>query len=1203
MNRYKLLFIGLSFLVYEMKLMAQLPSAVVSVSKNSVCINETIIYTSQSSNSVRYEWDFCLEDLTQGTVTSTDFTVAGLSNGDGYWLGEDGGTWFGFVVSAGNHSIIRLDYGDDPTSTPIATNLGDLGGELAGKSPRGIDLINYEGNWYGITAFLTASSTFTLMDFGSALTNTPTATSIGNFGATGRVFDLRLVEQNGDLLMVFPYYNTPQLYRINFGDSFYNTVAGGDIYYETITDAVLPRGIDLINIEGNWKSLIVSESNSNVHQIDLGTDLTATMSYEATYNFPSATTPNKLEIVRDGSQFYGVIGSTGSNLAVIDFKDFDVSNAPEDVTPDNFQRLRALVALKYDGRIIVQGPISSSTTLNTLEFENSCEANTAFSSELEVTNRYSAQGDYRVELRVFNAGDSLSIREDTITVLDQIAPDISFTTDNACISALNTFTSSISGLTSYSWDFNGDNIEDSDLENPEFQFSAPGDYTVRLDVTSSGGCNNFYEEVITIYADPPVPVFNFSASTFCIDSEITFENTTNESGFEDVISYEWDFDGEATITTKNASHSFSSSGMKTVTLKAIIPGCENSYEEEVDILVGPTAGFSSSSVCESGGTKFTNLSANASSYLWDFGDGTSSTDTDPIHIYPLAGTYEVSLESTDVNGCIVEFSQSVVTICAEYPVALIDKSSSITCINESIGFTNQSSNSVRNEWDFCLEDLTQGTITSTDFTVAGLSNGDGYWLGEDGGTWFGFVVSAGNHSIIRLDYGDDPTSTPIVTNLGDLGGELADKSPRGIDLINYEGNWYGITAFLTASSTFTLMDFGSALTNTPTATSIGNFGATGRVFDLRLVEQNGDLLMVFPYYNTPQLYRINFGDSFYNTVAGGDIYYETITDAVLPRGIDLINIEGNWKSLIVSESNSNVHQIDLGTDLTATMSYEATYNFPSATTPNKLEIVRDGSQFYGVIGSTGSNLAVIDFKDFDVSNAPEDVTPDTFAGINSLNVTKFEGKIIVQGIVSSSTTLNTLEFENSCEANTAFSSELEVTNRYSAQGDYRVELRVFNAGDSLSIREDTITVLDQIAPDISFTTDNACISVLNTFTSSISGLTSYSWDFNGDNIEDSDLENPAFQFSAPGDYTVRLDVTSSGGCNNFYEEVITIYADPPVPVFNFSASTFCIGSEITFENTTNESGFEDVISYEWDFDGEATITTKNAISILFRVRV
>ncbi|MCC6447334.1 MAG: gliding motility-associated C-terminal domain-containing protein [Chitinophagaceae bacterium] len=48
---------------------------------------------------------------------------------------------------------------------------------------------------------------------------------------------------------------------------------------------------------------------------------------------------------------------------------------------------------------------------------------------------------------------------------------------------------------------------------------------------------------------------------------------------------------------------------------------------------------------------FKNLSTGATDYLWDFGDGNTSTDKDPIHIYEKDGTYTVCLTARNSYGC------------------------------------------------------------------------------------------------------------------------------------------------------------------------------------------------------------------------------------------------------------------------------------------------------------------------------------------------------------------------------------------------------------------------------------------------------------------------------------------------------------------------------------------------------------------------
>ena len=61
-----------------------------------------------------------------------------------------------------------------------------------------------------------------------------------------------------------------------------------------------------------------------------------------------------------------------------------------------------------------------------------------------------------------------------------------------------------------------------------------------------------------------------------------------------------------------------------------------------------------------GDIQFTDLSAAAVSWSWDFGDGTTSTDQNPLHTYSLVGNYTVSLVATGVDGCSDAFIDTVV---------------------------------------------------------------------------------------------------------------------------------------------------------------------------------------------------------------------------------------------------------------------------------------------------------------------------------------------------------------------------------------------------------------------------------------------------------------------------------------------------------------------------------------------------------------
>ena len=179
------------------------------------------------------------------------------------------------------------------------------------------------------------------------------------------------------------------------------------------------------------------------------------------------------------------------------------------------------------------------------------------------------------------------------------------------------------------------------------QLPGPGSYTFCAQF-SSGSCSqagiNICETVNFTCSGPP----NASFSTTTTGALVDF---TDQSTGWAISSWLWDFGDGTTSTAQNPSHQYAAAGTYTVCLVTTDQcGTDSSCQSVAITCPAPQASFSSVQTGLS--TAFSNLSSASSgvSFLWDFGDGTTSTAVNPNHVYPGPGNYTVCLTTTDVCG-------------------------------------------------------------------------------------------------------------------------------------------------------------------------------------------------------------------------------------------------------------------------------------------------------------------------------------------------------------------------------------------------------------------------------------------------------------------------------------------------------------------------------------------------------------------------
>ncbi len=210
-------------------------------------------------------------------------------------------------------------------------------------------------------------------------------------------------------------------------------------------------------------------------------------------------------------------------------------------------------------------------------------------------------------------------------------------------------------IVSYLWDFGDGNT--STLENPVHTYAMAGGYTISLTVNTQLGCISGYTD--DVYLTGPVST-TLPEYLDCDDSNIQFESAT-----EAAETYLWDFGDGNTSTMENPSHTYANYGTYDVTLLVNENGqCTDTAYVQAIVVPPPTAGFTYSLNCNLRQLSlfdgsFSDILNPITGYSWDFGDGNSSTDQNPVHVYTQEGTFNVELTVNTQEGCSVTHNESV----------------------------------------------------------------------------------------------------------------------------------------------------------------------------------------------------------------------------------------------------------------------------------------------------------------------------------------------------------------------------------------------------------------------------------------------------------------------------------------------------------------------------------------------------------------
>jgi PKD repeat protein/Zn-dependent protease len=199
------------------------------------------------------------------------------------------------------------------------------------------------------------------------------------------------------------------------------------------------------------------------------------------------------------------------------------------------------------------------------------------------------------------------------------------------------------------WNF-GDETTSRE-QNPTHIYATNGRYTVTLTVTNSFGGDTKTLTGFIAVGDPPVPDFSASPSQGNIPLAVAFTGLTNDT----VSSWRWDFGDGSFADGQNPTHTYTKPGIYTVSLSAANEFGTGHITKSGIINTGVVPDAEFIAEIRQGYPPLTVRFRDFSSgspflWSWDFGDGTTSTEKDPVHTYSEAGSYTTTLQVANTFG-------------------------------------------------------------------------------------------------------------------------------------------------------------------------------------------------------------------------------------------------------------------------------------------------------------------------------------------------------------------------------------------------------------------------------------------------------------------------------------------------------------------------------------------------------------------------
>lgn len=296
----------------------------------------------------------------------------------------------------------------------------------------------------------------------------------------------------------------------------------------------------------------------------------------------------------------------------------------------------------------------------------------------------SKAGDFQLQYTYISSAGCRDSATQSITVWP--SPVANFSTSSpVCETRDVTFTdlsvADFGKITQWSWNF-GDSTSDIRNSGQQFlkKYSKAGSYLITLLATTDSGCKSIPAQKLLVVN--PLPAVDFSLPVVCLPAGAAQFNSSSTiaDNTESQFTYAWQFGvpgDTAGATAKNPLYHYSATGPYQVKLTVTSgAGCANQITKQLTTIYQPpvaTFAINPLEVCLGANFTLTDNSSGVSGavtqWLWNFGDGTTSSLQNPVHKYTSSNTFQIGLTVTNDKGCI---SQQTVNTAVVHPYPTIN---------------------------------------------------------------------------------------------------------------------------------------------------------------------------------------------------------------------------------------------------------------------------------------------------------------------------------------------------------------------------------------------------------------------------------------------------------------------------------------------------------------------------------------------------